>query len=92
MFQFFNLLPKLNVAQNVELHLSTRAPRGVVAKEKAMQALELVGLQDRAGHRPSQLSRGQQQRVAIARALSELTRASFSLMNLQEISTHIPGK
>jgi putative ABC transport system ATP-binding protein len=68
-FQFFNLLPKLNVLQNVELPMvysgiSTRARR-----ERAMAALRLVEMENRSKHRPSQLSGGQQQRAAIARAL-----------------------
>ena len=68
-FQFFNLLPKLNVLQNVELPMIYS---GVTAKERrdrAMESLKLVGLENRSKHRPSQLSGGQQQRVAIARAL-----------------------
>jgi putative ABC transport system ATP-binding protein len=68
-FQFFNLLPKLNVLQNVELPM---VYSGVSAKERrarAMDALKLVSLENRAKHRPLQLSGGQQQRVAIARAL-----------------------
>ena len=68
-FQFFNLLPKLNVLQNVELPMIYS---GVTAKERrdrAMESLQLVGLENRSKHRPSQLSGGQQQRVAIARAL-----------------------
>jgi len=68
-FQFFNLLPKLSVLQNVELPMvysgiSTRARR-----ERAMAALRLVEMENRSKHRPSQLSGGQQQRAAIARAL-----------------------
>ncbi|MDW8382385.1 MAG: ABC transporter ATP-binding protein [Verrucomicrobiota bacterium] len=68
-FQFFNLLPKLNVLQNVELPMIYS---GVPARERhrrAMAALEAVGMANRARHRPSQLSGGQQQRAAIARAL-----------------------
>jgi len=70
-FQFFNLLPKLNVVQNVELPMIYS---GVSAKERrrrALEALHLVDLANRAKHRPSQLSGGQQQRAAIARALVE---------------------
>lgn len=68
-FQFFNLLPKLNVLQNVELPMiySGVGKRERVAR--AMKALKLVELENRVKHRPFQLSGGQQQRVAIARAL-----------------------
>ncbi|EEF58604.1 ABC transporter ATP-binding protein [Pedosphaera parvula] len=68
-FQFFNLLPKLTVLQNVELPMIYS---GYSARERvirAMEALKLVGLENRSKHRPMQISGGQQQRVAIARAL-----------------------
>jgi putative ABC transport system ATP-binding protein len=68
-FQFFNLLPKLNVMQNVELPMIYGGIGTKERKERAMGALEMVGLANRSKHRPSQLSGGQQQRVAIARAL-----------------------
>jgi putative ABC transport system ATP-binding protein len=77
-FQFFNLLPKLNVAQNVELPLIYQGISSRSRKEKSMHALKLVGLEDRAKHRPSQLSGGQQQRVAIARALVNDPRIIFA--------------
>jgi len=68
-FQSFFLLPKSNACQNVMLPLFYRNIPRLEAKEKAMQALDKVGLAHLAHHRPNQLSGGQQQRVAIARAL-----------------------
>jgi len=68
-FQFFNLLPKLTVLQNVELPMVYGGVPGRERHERALQALQLVDLANRNKHRPSQLSGGQQQRVAIARAL-----------------------
>ena len=67
MFQAFNLLPSLTVAQNIALplRLAGRRPRRSTVREGAAR----VGLEKRLRHRPSQLSGGQQQRVAIARAL-----------------------
>jgi putative ABC transport system ATP-binding protein len=68
-FQFFNLLPKLNVLQNVELPMVYSGASGRERRERALAALKMVELENRSKHRPSQLSGGQQQRVAIARAL-----------------------
>ena len=68
-FQFFNLLPKLTVLQNVELPMIYSGANARERRERALNALVLVGLENRSKHRPSQLSGGQQQRVAIARAL-----------------------
>jgi putative ABC transport system ATP-binding protein len=68
-FQFFNLIPTLTAAENVEFALAlTRRGKGLPAR--ARELLELVGLQERADHFPAQLSGGEQQRVAIARALA----------------------
>src|SRR3974390_713806 len=58
-FQFFNLLPKLNVLQNVELPMIYSGVAGKERRERALAALEAVGLGNRARHRPSQLSGGQ---------------------------------
>lgn len=68
-FQFFNLLPKLNVLQNVELPMIYSGVGARQRRDRAMEALKLVSLDNRSKHRPSQLSGGQQQRAAIARAL-----------------------
>ncbi len=69
-FQQYNLIPKLNVRENVELPLVYRGYPAKKREELAMRALERVGLADRAKKMPSQLSGGQQQRVSIARALA----------------------
>src|SRR3954470_8228281 len=68
-FQFFNLLPKLSVLQNVELPMIYSGLSARERRERAMDALKMVGLENRSKHRPMQISGGQQQRVAIARAL-----------------------
>jgi putative ABC transport system ATP-binding protein len=68
-FQAFNLVPTLTAVENVALAADYAGIRGSTARGAALASLELVGLADRAGHRPSELSGGEQQRVAIARAL-----------------------
>ncbi len=68
-FQSFNLLPRCNALENVELPMLYRRPGEPNRRERAMEALKMVGMAERAFHLPKQLSGGQQQRVAAARAL-----------------------
>jgi len=68
-FQFYNLLPVLTSAENVELPLLVAGVPGKEARQRALQALDLVGLSGRARHVPAELSGGERQRVTIARSL-----------------------
>ena len=68
-FQFFNLISRLNARENVELPLSIANIPRKKRREKAEELLNIVGLKDRMEHKPSELSGGERQRVAIARAL-----------------------
>jgi putative ABC transport system ATP-binding protein len=68
-FQFFHLVPRLTAAGNVELPMIFAGIAPAERRERVSEALAVVGLTPRAGHRPDQLSGGEQQRVAIARAV-----------------------
>ena len=76
-FQNFNLMPKLTACQNVELPLTYMKIPKKERRERAMEMLRLVGLEERSEFKPMELSGGQKQRVAIARAL--VTNPSFIL-------------
>lgn len=68
-FQSFNLIPQLNIAENVEIPLYYQGIQPSIRSKRAAEILDHVGLGDRVEHRPNELSGGQQQRAAIARAL-----------------------
>ncbi|MCK9316114.1 MAG: ABC transporter ATP-binding protein [Verrucomicrobia bacterium] len=87
-FQSFNLLPKLNVAQNVEVPMIYAGVSAKERRERTMEALKKVDLENRAKHRPMQLSGGQQQRVAIARALINQPRIIFADEPTGNLDTH----
>jgi putative ABC transport system ATP-binding protein len=69
-FQFFNLIPLLTVAENVALPFLIAGDSATRHRERINELLSLVGLSEKADHRPDQLSAGEQQRVALARALA----------------------
>lgn len=69
-FQFFNLLPSMTVAENVELPLLLRGDPSSASRARVAEVLEIVGLTERSSHFPHQLSGGEMQRAALARALA----------------------
>jgi putative ABC transport system ATP-binding protein len=69
-FQFFNLIPRMDAQGNVELPMAIKGVPRTQRQKRSLELLNLVGLDERADHKPSQLSGGEQQRVAIARALA----------------------
>lgn len=69
-FQFFALIPTLSAYENVEMPLLLNGLSPAERRKRVMELLQAVGMEDRANHRPDQLSGGEQQRVAVARALS----------------------
>ncbi len=73
-FQGFGLLPILSAAENVEIPLRLAGTPAAIRQARVQEMLDLVGLGGRAGHRPGELSGGEQQRVAIARALANRPR------------------
>jgi ABC-type lipoprotein export system ATPase subunit len=68
-FQLYNLLPVLSAVENVELPMLISGVKAADARKRAMEVLEMVGLSERAAHKPAELSGGQRQRVTIGRAL-----------------------
>jgi putative ABC transport system ATP-binding protein len=78
-FQFFNLIPRFSARENVELSMTIAGMSKAERRKHAEVLLETVGLKERIGHRPAELSGGEQQRVAIARALANNPR--FLLMD-----------
>ena len=86
-FQFFNLLPVLTAYENVELPLLIGGVEEDARKERVDHLLSLVGLTERAEHRPDELSGGEQQRIAIARALAKPPGTTSSVIVLADEPT-----
>lgn len=86
-FQFFNLLPVLSAYENVELPLLISGVDEETRKSRVDHLISLVGLTERAEHRPDELSGGEQQRVAIARALAKPPGSASSIVVLADEPT-----
>jgi putative ABC transport system ATP-binding protein len=86
-FQFFNLLPVLTAYENIELPLLIAGVDENTRREQVEHLLALVGLTDRAEHRPDELSGGEQQRIAIARALAKPRGSASSIVVLADEPT-----
>ncbi|MFW9814513.1 MAG: ABC transporter ATP-binding protein [Candidatus Thorarchaeota archaeon] len=86
-FQFFNLLPVLTAYENVELPLLIGGVEETARRERVDHLLSLVGLTERADHRPDELSGGEQQRIAIARALAKPPGSTSSIVVLADEPT-----
>lgn len=90
-FQAYNLIPTLKIVENVEYTLLIRGEKTSSAREKALHALQQVGLEGKAFYFPSQLSGGQQQRAAVARALASQPKIVFAdepTANLDKKTAH----